>query len=134
MGLKQLRLNKVADRFRRVFMDEVKCDLYRSEKVFDEVGGDICVCPDKPIYQDIPCYYSQHPWYTTAIEDHPGYVTNRANYRFHFHPSTDIKEGDIIFAKLEEYAHVPHEQFLVQRCAYYPTHIRVECGVWQPRE
>lgn len=134
MGLRDLRLKRVANIYKRVFMDEVTVDLYRSEKVFDEVGGDISIRHDEPTYRAIPCYFSQHPWYTTAIEDHGGYTNFRGNYRFHFHPDADIKEGDILFADLAEYPKLHVEQYLVTKVAYYPTHIRCECSVWQPRE
>ena len=134
MGLKALKLQRVANRFQRVFMDECHVDLFRSEKVFDEVGGDIEITHDEPIYSDIPCYFSQHPWYTTAIEDHPGYLNMRGNYRFHFFIKIDIREGDVIKVNLDEYPNLPAEQYMINKVAYYPTHIRCECGIWQPRE
>lgn len=133
MGLKQLNLKRIAKRFERVFMDECHVALYRSEKVFDAVGGDIEMVSDKPLYDAIPCYISQHPWYTTAIEDHPGFLNMRGNYRFHFPIDSDIREGDIIRVSLEEYPNLPSEQYMINKVAYYPTHIRCECGIWQPR-
>lgn len=105
------------------FMTLVPADIYRTVKTQDDIGGDIE--ETRLLYKDVDCYCSQHPWYNTRAATTQAVYPKEGLYRVHFHPETDIRDGDIVEIKIR-----PPRKFVVTRTACYPSHTRVELVVW----
>ena len=105
------------------FMTLVPCDIYRTVKTQDDIGGDIE--ETRLLYQNVDCYCSQHPWYDTRAQNVEAVWPKLGHYRAHFAPDVDIRDGDIVEIKIR-----PPRKFVVGRLATYPTHTRVELSVW----
>lgn len=131
-GLRGLRLRKIARILHDQFMDVCHCDVFRTSREFDPVTGADTqhVDFDAPIYENVDCYLSQHPWYPPENDSNEARVSERANYRVHVQPDLDIRTGDVISVTLDNGV---RRLFIVPRVAYYPTHSRLECFEWDYR-
>lgn len=122
-----VKWNNLAHILHDRFMTLVPCDIYRTVKTQDDVGGDIERL--QLIYEDVDCYCSQHPWYDNNASTETAVWPKKGLYRVHFHPDVDIRDGDIVDVKIR-----PHRKFVVGRLATYPTHTRVELTIWNVNE
>lgn len=105
------------------FMTLVRCDIYRTVKTQDDIGGDIE--ETRLIYENIDCYCSQHPWYNTRSASTMAVYPKEGLYRVHVDPGVDVRDGDIMVVKIR-----PPRKFVVTRTACYPTHTRLELVIW----
>lgn len=115
----------VSGRLKRTFKCLLTCDIQRTMKTLDEIGGDVEY--KELVYRNVECYASQHPWYGSDITSNQYAVEKRGNWRIHFHPEIDVRDGDILILHGR-----PERQFLVTRTACYPSHTRVEVSIWDP--
>lgn len=118
-----IKWDAIADILAAAFYTKLTACIYRTKKDRDLLGGDI----ERLVlmYKDVPCYESQHPKKPSKFGEIPGFISRDAEYTVHFHPSVDVREGDVL---------VVHDRcnrkFQVGRVAYYPSHTRVECRQW----
>lgn len=119
----KLDWGKIADVLKRVFKCKLTCDIYRTQKTKDEIGGDI----ERMIilHKDVPCYASRHPKSDVDITESPIGVRKDAHWRLHFHPDVDVRDGDILIVHGKQ-----ERQFLVTRVADYYGHTRIETSIW----
>lgn len=118
---------RLADYLHDRFMTLVPCDIYRTIKTQDDIGGDIE--RTQKVYENVDCYTSQHPWYDAKSRSTTAVWPKQGHYRAHFDPSVDIRDGDIVEIKIR-----PPRKFVVGRLACYPTHTRVELTMWDVNE
>lgn len=120
-----IKWNVVADILESAFYQHLKCDIKRTIKTKDSIGGDIETV--QTVYTDVPCYESQHPRINKPLSQFDEGLFNDGTYRVHFHPRVDIREGDIVVVKDRQV-----RTMLVGDIAYYPSHTRVELRKWDP--
>lgn len=108
-----------ADRLKRVFDDLITCDIWRSVKGIDHVGGD--TERYEKLHEGIECQVSHHPIPKESLTGTPGYTHLSSTLRVHMHPEADVRDGDILVLHMR-----PERQVVVSRTACYTTHTRLE--------